>query len=85
LINGTCVVINEMIITTPMRAALVKVGEFLFARGTGRLNSNDWVRLGHGWKGTAQGGKTVFRLVIGNKRAVVRFAGKELRIHWHLP
>ncbi|MFN8038878.1 MAG: RHS repeat-associated core domain-containing protein [Acidimicrobiales bacterium] len=50
-------------------------GSTLFGRGGGLLNSNDAVRLGWGWSGSALDGQDVFRLVLGNKNAW---------IHWHL-
>ncbi len=57
-------------------ATSTTLGQKLFARGTGILNSNDYVRIGMGWKGSAKAGQEVFRLAIGNERAW---------IHWHFP
>ena len=37
----------------------------LTARGVGLLNSNNLIRWGYNWKGTAMNGATVFRLAIG--------------------
>lgn len=48
----------------------------LFGRGYGLLNSNDFIRLGISWKGSAKAGEEVFRLAIGKKG---------WPIHWHLP
>ena len=39
----------------------------LTARGTGLLNSNDYVRWGYSWSGSAQTGRSVFRLGIGKR------------------
>jgi RHS repeat-associated protein len=48
------------------------VGDYLFARGgQGLLNSNNWIRLGYGWQGSATAGRDVFRLVVGNKNAPI--------------
>ena len=88
-----CVAENVALFVGPLKmfkavkeaGLLSRLADTLFARGTGWLNSNDFLRLGWGWKGTALGGKTVFRLVIGNKRAIVRILGKEITIHWHIP
>lgn len=49
---------------------------WLFGRGHGLLNSNDFIRIGWGWKGTAKAGKEIFRIAIGSKR---------LPFHWHFP
>ena len=50
----------------------------LFGRsGTGILNSNDYLRFGWGWRGTAQEGQDVLRLVIGN-------ADKPIWMHFDL-
>ena len=50
---------------------------WLFGRGgRGLLNSNQYLRIGWGWKGSAKTGKLVFRIAIGSKG---------LPIHWHLP
>lgn len=48
----------------------------LFRRGDGLLNSNDYFRIGWGWKGTADTGREVFRFSVGNKGSM---------IHWHCP
>jgi hypothetical protein len=50
-------------------------------RGGGVFNSNDYLRIGWGWKGPAKGGHDVFRIVVGNKRLTI--FGKT--IHWHFP
>src|SRR5262249_28027105 len=47
---------------------------YLFARGNGLLNSNDYFRIGWGWSGDALTGRDVFRIGIGNKDSF---------IHWH--
>jgi hypothetical protein len=57
-------------------AAAPAVGDFLFARGVGLLNSNNYLRVGWGWKGSATAGAEVFRIAIGNKNSW---------IHWHFP
>jgi hypothetical protein len=88
-----CVVVGVVALVGPGKAlktarearVAARVADRFFARHTGWLNSNDYVRLGWSWKGTAQGGKRVFRFVVGNRRAVVRFLGKEFKIHWHIP
>ena len=49
---------------------------WLLGRGRGLLNSNDYLRFGWSWKGTAKQGKEIIRLAVGNKRK---------RIHWHFP
>jgi len=50
---------------------------WLFGRGgTGILNSNPFIRIGWGWKGTREAGKLIFRIAIGSKRGP---------IHWHFP
>lgn len=64
-------VAGETIVVTGAR-----LGPTLFARSTGLANSNNYVRLGYGWKGSRTEGKEIFRLVIGNKNSW---------IHWHLP
>jgi RHS repeat-associated protein len=46
----------------------------LFARGSGLLNSNDYLRIGWNWEGPAIGGQNVFRIAIGSKRGW---------LHWH--
>lgn len=49
----------------------------VFGRGgRGLLNSNDFIRIGYGWSGSAQTGSQVFRIAIGSKR---------LPFHWHFP
>ena len=55
-------------------------GDFFFARGTGLLNSNNWLRIGWGWYGgnIVDGipiGAEVFRIVVGSPSSP---------IHWHL-
>jgi RHS repeat-associated protein len=55
-------------------------GDFLFSRGTGLLNSNNYVRIGWGWYGGniidyVPVGAEVFRIVVGNPNSP---------IHWHL-
>ena len=61
----------------PKAAPLLgKAGDALFGRGTGLLNSNDYIRIGWGWKGSATTGQEVFRIAIGNKDSF---------IHWHFP
>jgi RHS repeat-associated protein len=57
-------------------ATETSVGRYLFARHTGALNSNNYFRIGMGWKGPAKTGQEVFRIGIGNKNAP---------IHWHWP
>jgi len=49
---------------------------WLLGRGGGLLNTNDYIRLGWSWKGSAMEGKEIIRLAIGSKR---------LPIHWHFP
>lgn len=45
-----------------------KAADAFFARGgKGLVNSNDFFRIGYGWKGTAKAGSDVFRIAIGNK------------------
>lgn len=88
-----CVVEGVITVVGPGKAVkaakeagvLGAVADKFFARGTGWFNSNDYFRVGYGWKGTAQDGRTVFRVAVGNSRAVVRFLGKEIKIHWHFP
>lgn len=46
----------------------------LFGRGGGLLNSNDYLRVGYGWEGSATNGSNVFRIALGSKR---------LPFHWH--
>ncbi len=48
----------------------------LFARGVGILNSNNYLRIGLGWKGSASQGRIIFRIAIGNKNGP---------LHWHFP
>lgn len=61
-------------------AATLGVGStprgWLLGRGGGLLNSNDYIRLGWSWKGSAMEGKEILRLAIGSKR---------LPFHWHFP
>ena len=59
-------------------AVLDKAGAF--ARGGGWLNSNDYLRLGWSWKGSARTGSEVFRVGIGSKRTTV-FGHK---VHGHI-
>ncbi|ABQ70784.1 hypothetical protein Swit_4446 [Rhizorhabdus wittichii RW1] len=58
-----------------------EAGTALFARRTGLLNANDYLRLGMGWKQKA--GKEVFRMSVGNKdwEPLKGF----LPFPWHLP
>jgi hypothetical protein len=49
---------------------------WLLGRGGGLLNSNDYIRLGWSWKGSAMEGSEILRLAIGSKR---------LPFHWHFP
>ncbi len=60
--------------------ATTSAGDYLFARGTGLLNSNDFLRVGWGWYGGnlidyLPVGAEVFRIVVGNPNSP---------IHWHL-
>ncbi len=61
-------------------AATSSVGDLLFSRGTGLLNSNNFLRIGWGWYGgniidfLPVGGE-VFRVVVGSPNGP---------IHWHL-
>lgn len=45
-----------------------ELADRLFARKTGLLNSNDILRTGWGWKGSATAGREVFRIGIGKSR-----------------
>ncbi len=56
-------------------APVIGRSSVLFGRGGGLLNSNDIIRLGWGWVGSATTGQQVFRLAIGNSDAI---------LHWHL-
>ena len=49
---------------------------WLFGRGIGLANTNDLIRIGWSWKGTAQTGREIFRIAIGSRR---------LPFHWHFP
>jgi len=66
--------------TTALRADVFlnqvagQTGQKLFSRGTGLLNTNDYLRIGYGWEGSARTGANVFRIAIGSKR---------LPFHWH--
>ncbi len=61
----------------PVVSKLLGPQGLLFGRGgRGILNSNDYFRIGWGWKGPAQGGKQILRIAIGSKR---------LPFHWHWP
>ncbi len=71
--NETLAVANA---TVGIAESAPAIGNALFARGTGLLNSNDFIRIGWNWKGSATAGSEVFRLAIGNKRSW---------IHWHYP
>lgn len=71
---------NGAMILTGVAAGLTRatpvINNTLFARGTGLLNSNDYIRIGWGWKGSATSGSEVFRIAIGNKKSW---------IHLHFP
>jgi RHS repeat-associated protein len=71
---------NGALLAAGATAGLAKagpaIGDALFARGTGLLNSNNYIRIGWGWKGSATTGSEVFRIAIGNKNSW---------IHWHFP
>jgi hypothetical protein len=56
-------------------SAIFGKGSYLFGRGGGLFNSNDYFRIGWNWSGSAQTGSDVFRIAIGNKNAL---------IHWHI-
>jgi RHS repeat-associated protein len=45
----------------------ITVSDSLFARGIGLTNSNNFIRLGWSWNGSAMNGNTVFRLAVGNR------------------
>lgn len=49
---------------------------WLFGRGIGLFNSNNFIRIGWGWRGSATSGREIFRLAIGSRR---------LPFHWHFP
>jgi hypothetical protein len=61
-------------------AATTSAGDALFARGTGLLNTNNFLRIGWGWYGAnvtdnlVKGGN-VFRVVVGCPNCF---------IHWHI-
>jgi RHS repeat-associated protein len=55
--------------------ALGKQGWLLGRGGRGLLNSNDFLRFGWGWQGSARAGRDVIRVAIGSKR---------LPRHWHM-
>lgn len=65
LIAAGAVVVPEALVAT--RVAAMNPASRLFARGTGRLNSNNLLRVGQGWKGSATGGRSVFRVVFGHR------------------
>ena len=55
-------------------------GDYLFARGTGLLNSNNYFRIGWSWYGRnildfLPAGGMVFRIVVGSPSSP---------IHWHV-
>jgi RHS repeat-associated protein len=49
------------------RVAAPPVGRFLFNRGTGLLNRNNYLRVGRSWRGSAAQGRNVFRVSIGHR------------------
>ena len=51
-----------------------KPSGILFSRGVGIVNSNPYIRIGWGWKGTRQAGYEIFRIAIVQKGS---------RFHWH--
>jgi hypothetical protein len=51
---------------TAFSIAATPAAPILTARGTGLLNSNNIIRWGFNWKGSAMAGRTVFRLAIGS-------------------
>lgn len=64
--------LGSLVVNSAARSA---VGELLFARGGGLLNSNDYLRIGRGWYGSARDGSEWFRIAIGSRRGSV---------HWHI-
>jgi YD repeat-containing protein len=65
------------------RTAAMNPTSKLFARGTGRLNSNNFLRMGQGWKGSATSGRAVFRISIGH-RSWTPIPGLPT-FPWHIP
>jgi RHS repeat-associated protein len=55
-------------------------GDFLFSRGTGLLNSNDFLRIGWGW----YGGNIIDFLPVGGEVFRVVVGSPDGPIHWHL-
>jgi hypothetical protein len=59
-------------------AATTEAGDYFFARGTGLLNSGDYLRIGWGWYGGniidyLPTGGLVFRIVVGNPNSPIRW------------
>jgi hypothetical protein len=65
------------------RTAAMNPSSKLFARGTGFFQRNNVVRLGQGWKGSADAGSRVFRIVIGY-RTWPKIPGLPT-FPWHVP
>ncbi len=60
--------------------ATSSAGDFLFARGTGALNSNNFLRIGWGW----YGGNIIDFLPVGGEIFRVVLGSPSGPIHWHI-
>jgi hypothetical protein len=78
---GTAIVAPEAAVVA--RIASSKTSKKLFARGSGILNRNNVVRIGQGWKGTAEEGKLIFRISIGHRNCPT-IPGLP-SFPWHIP
>jgi RHS repeat-associated protein len=82
--NTRCAVIGTIAVVGPtkfIRAFRAAGGAKKLADAMSKtvINNNPYVRLGYG----PHAGRRVFRLVIGNKDAVLRIGKKVIKIHWH--
>ena len=67
---------RNLLVAAAVGPGLGPRGWLLGRHGLGLLNRSDYIRLGWGWKGSAESGREILRIAIGSKR---------LPIHWHFP